>query len=184
MPRYRQARLAGGSYFFTVVARNRQPLLCRPRVRRALRQGIERARALYPFTIDAWVLLPDHLHCIWTLPQGDCDYPRRWAMIKRYTVKSLREAGVGETRVADMATAPVVNGTIWQRRYWEHCVRGDDDYRRCLDYLHYNPVKHGYAQRAVDWPYSTFQRWVRAGIYPPDWGGNPSLGSDLRALGE
>lgn len=150
MPNYVRARLAGGSYFFTVTSLHRRPVLVKDGVRRALRNAIETTRTRSPFQIDAWTLLPDHLHCIWTLPEGDADFSMRWSMIKRLTTQQLGEP-------------------VWQARFWEHAIRDERDYERHLDYIHFNPVKHGHVQRAVDWPYSTFHRHVRDGIYTADW---------------
>jgi putative transposase len=123
-----------------------------------------------PFVIEGWVLLPDHLHCIWTLPEGDADFSTRWSLIKR-SVSHF---------AAEMALDPVLRkasarkrreSTIWQRRFWEHLIRDEADMERHLDYIHFNPVRHGYVARAADWPYSTIHRYVREGVYPVDWAG-------------
>ncbi|WP_275097362.1 REP-associated tyrosine transposase [Sedimenticola hydrogenitrophicus] len=169
MSRYRRANTEGASYFFTVVTYRRQTLLCNEKIRRALRQAIEAVRVDRPFEIDAWVLLPDHLHCIWTLPLGDADYATRWGMIKR-TVSLACGADYGRPEWINASKRKHRESTLWQRRYWEHRIRDDRDFSRHMDYIHYNPVKHGLCVRAVDWPYSTFHRHVRNGVYTMDWG--------------
>ena len=150
MPNYVRARIEGGTYFITLTARNRAPVLANDKVRHALRDAIEATRSRWSFTVDAWVLLPDHLHCLWTLPEGDADFSIRWATIKRLTTQA-------------------VGRSVWQERFWEHLIRDEADFQRHFDYIHWNPVKHALVQRAVDWPYSTFHRYLRQGIYSTDW---------------
>ncbi len=166
MSRYRRA--CGSTFFFTVVSYRRQNFLCHDALRSALRQAILSVRMTRPFSIDAWVLLPDHLHCIWTLPPGDVDFSQRWKVIKRLVSAACRE----EYRRADLITPSKrrhAESTIWQRRFWEHCIVDDADFARHADYIHYNPVKHGLVQSAADWPYSTFHQFVQRGVYGPDW---------------
>ena len=170
MSRYRRAMAGGSSYFFTVVAYRRQPILCDVPIRNALREAIEEVRRARPFVIDAWVLLPDHLHCVWTLPDGDADFSTRWMKIKRAVSLVCGE----EYCCADLLTASKLKhreSTIWQRRFWEHQIRDEEDYARHVDYIHFNPVKHGNVQRVEDWPYSTFFRYVSKGAYARDWVG-------------
>ena len=170
MPNYRRANQAGGSYFFTVVSYRRQPIFCEPAFREALRVAVEQTRTRYPFEIDAWVLLPDHLHCLWTLPPDDADFATRWGQIKRQV--SLR-CGKQFRRDEWLTSSKRKHreATIWQRRYWEHQIRNERDLNQHIDYIHANPVKHGYASQVKDWPYSSFHRYVRAGILPIDWMG-------------
>jgi putative transposase len=177
MSRYRRARTPGASYFFTVVSYRRQPILCHAAVRKALRNAIEQVRQSRPFIIDAWVLLPEHLHCIWTLPPGDADYSTRWSMIKRrVSLASSEKYKRAEWLVASKAKHR--ESTLWQRRFWEHQIRDEEDFTRHMDYLHYNPVKHGLCNHAAEWPHSTFHRFVAKGVYSADWGGTSSgLGS-------
>jgi putative transposase len=170
MTNYRRADIKGGTYFFTLVTYRRQRILCDKKVMLALRNGIRDVQARYPFEINGWVLLPDHLHCIWTLPPGDADFSMRWAMIKRAVSKQcgqdlLREEWINKSKQQRRES------TIWQRRFWEHKIRNEDDYEKHLDYLHYNPVKHGYVKNVVDWPYSTYHRYLHQGIYDDDWAG-------------
>jgi putative transposase len=172
MSRFRRAT-TGNSFFFTVVAYRRRPILCDPLIRTALRNTIHAVRESQPFAIDGWVLLPDHLHCIWTLPVDDTDFSQRWSQIKR----RVSYACGGHYRTQGSA-AGMRRGeaTLWQRRFWEHQIRDDIDMQRHLDYIHFNPVKHGHATGAWAWPYSTFGRYVQAGVYARDWGGGPELG--------
>lgn len=170
MSNYRRARTEGGTYFFTVVTYRRQQFLCDENVWHALRKAIRDTRATHPFHIDAWVLLPDHLHCIWTLPPDDANFGVRWAMIKRAVTKQCgphlyRDDWMNHSKRRRKES------TLWQRRFWEHQIRDDWDYENHMNYLHYNPVKHGYVQKVSDWPYSTFHRYVQQGIYDENWGG-------------
>lgn len=173
MPNYRRANVAGGTYFFTVNTFRRLPILTEAPLRTALRDAIRDTRSAHPFDIDAWVLLPDHLHCIWTLPCGDADFSVRWAKIKRYVSKEC-----GATFGADEVSNSRINrheAGLWQRRFWEHQIRDDDDFARHVDYIHWNPVKHGLVACAADWPYSTFHRFLCNGVYSADWGLTESL---------
>lgn len=198
MPHYRRARQKNGQYFFTVVTGNRNPVLVHEPIRQALREAIQQVREDLPFAIDAWVLLPDHMHCIWTLPEGDNGYGKRWSIIKRLVSKTV--AGVtgsplpadpqkyGKAGCAVRTVLPTRSqqkrreSGFWQRRFWEHLIRDRNDLRRHLDYIHFNPVKHNLSSSAADWPYSTFHRYVKEGMYPMDWGRNKK--ADKGAFGE
>jgi len=169
MSNYRRARIDGATYFFTVVAGKRREILTLPESRKALRNAIEDTRKLLPFTVDAWVLLPEHLHCIWSLPEGDGDFSKRWGMVKAGFSKQMR--GVLEQGKQLAASRGKHRETsLWQRRFWEHVIRDETDFRRHVDYVHYNPVKHGLVERVKDWPYSTFHKYVEKGVYPANWG--------------
>ena len=177
MSRYRRSLAGGATFFFTVNTYRRRNILTHPDVRLALRNGIEHVRERMPFTIDAWVLLPNHLHAIWTLTAGDADYALRWRLIKTHFSRGL---AAGEHR-SESRTAKGERG-IWQRRYWEHTLRDDRDFGQHADYIHINPVKHGHVQRVMDWPYSSFHGFVRLGIYPSAWAGGDL--DDHGAFGE
>lgn len=180
MPEYRRSDVAGGTYFFTLVTHQRKPLLLHPPVCAALREAIEYVRASRPFTVKAWVLLPDHLHCIWTLPAGEADFSKRWGVIKQRVSSRCRAQIVAEGLSTSKQRRHEAG--LWQRRYWEHSIRNEDDYRRHMDYIHWNPVKHGLVTQAGEWPYSTFHRHVRGGLYPADWG--VAAGADEGSYGE
>jgi putative transposase len=167
MPDYRRFRVAGGTYFFTVNLLERR-LDTLVRHIGALREAVQVTRRERSFCIDAWVVLPDHLHCIWTLPLGDDDFSNRWKAIRIRFVQTLPRS---ERRSA-ARTAKGERG-IRQRRFWEHAIRDERDYAGHVDYIHYNPVKHGYVARAADWPHSRFHRFVERCIYPPNWAGVP-----------
>jgi putative transposase len=165
MTNYRRNFVPGGSYFFTLnLAERRLPLLTDHIG--SLRVAFRDTRARHPFTIEAIVILPDHLHAIWTLPDGDKDFATRWRLIKSAFSRSLPS---GE-RISASRARKGERG-IWQRRYWEHTLRDEPDFERHADYIHFNPVKHGYVTRVDHWPYSSFQRMVRLGVYPQDWAG-------------
>jgi putative transposase len=170
VPEYRRIKKAGGTCFFTVVTQGRRPILTSPEVRQALREGIFQVQQTMPFSIEAWVLLPDHLHAIWTLPEPDDRYAARWALIKSYVTKRCENLfGHGEN--VSISKSRRKEGGIWQRRFWDHIIRDETDFHRHLDYLHWNPVKHGCAKTPMDWPYSTIHRFVSQGLYPTNWGG-------------
>jgi len=175
MPDYRRNRVPGGTYFFTVNLLQRNRSLLTDHIDR-LREAVRTVRRAKPFHIDAWVVLPNHMHCIWTLPEGDADYATRWKAIKIAFSKSL-------PRTESLSAVRLAKGErgIWQRRYWEHTIRDERDYAAHMDYVHINPVKHGHVARVADWPYSSFHRLLVAGVYAPDWAG----GSDeVLATGE
>jgi putative transposase len=175
MTRYRRTP-AGSTFFFTVVTYRRRPILCDDAVRAALRQAMHAVRVARPFAIDALVLLPDHLHAIWTLPDGDSDYSTRWSQIKALVSLACQDHHDG-TPLLSVSARRRREAGIWQRRFWEHRIRDEVDLERHVDYIHYNPVRHGYAAHAGEWPHSTFGRYVIAGVYGPDWAGVPELGS-------
>ena len=164
MTRYRRAYVPGATWFFTVNLADRGSRLLVDRID-ALRAAIRHARQGHPFAIDAMVVMPEHLHAVLTLPPGDADHSLRWRMIKGLFSRRIAE---GERRSASRI-AKRERG-IWQRRYWEHLIRDDEDMRRHIDYTHFNPMKHGHVSRVAEWPYSTFHREVRAGRLPVDWG--------------
>jgi putative transposase len=171
MPNYRRVRIPGVTYFFTVVTYKRRKILTIPESRQMLRAVINEVRQQCPFTICGWVLLPDHIHCIWTLPENDGNYSKRWGMIKAGFSKRAKNLFHRDEWLTD-TKRKYRESTIWQRRFWEHMIRDEDDFRRHMDYLHWNPVKHGLVKCVKDWPYSTFHRFVKNGFYPKDWGGD------------
>jgi len=169
MSEYRRDNTPGATWFFTVVTWKRQRLLEQLPIRQALRRAITLTRHNYPFAIDACVLLPDHLHCIWTLPTGDADYSIRWSMIKRLTSQRVRRFLAGDPHMT-RSQCSRRELALWQRRYWEHRIRNVKEFRQYVDYIHWNPVKHGMVKHVADWPWSTFHRFVQQGCYPFDWG--------------
>lgn len=172
MPNYRRNYVSGGTYFFTVTLLNRKSSLLTDNIE-LLRDSVRRVKQSRPFQIDAWVVLPDHLHTIWTLPDGDNDYSSRWRDIKKYFSRSLPK-----TEYRSPARQNKNERGIWQQRFWEHTIRNDNDYARHMDYIHFNPVKHGLVEQVKDWPYSSFHRAVADGIYSADWAGNVGRVSD------
>ncbi|MSO22086.1 MAG: transposase [Acidobacteria bacterium] len=168
MAEYRRSFRPGGCYFFTQVTYRRMPWLCAGWARQALRKVIEEVRRQLPFVIEAWVLLPQHLHCIGRLPEGDPDYSTRWRLIKTSVTKHRDESWVMLQSTGSREKGR--EQTLWQRRFWEHTIRDAEDYGRHCDYIHFNPVKHGLRVAPREWPYSTFHRFVKAGRYEPDWG--------------
>ncbi len=168
MTNYRRSNLTGATYFFTVNCANRHNNQILVERINLLRKAFLEVKMKHPFIIDAVVVLPEHLHCIWTLPSGDADYKTRWALIKAGFSRGIPP---GENR----SESRIKRGErgIWQRRYWEHLIRDDQDYQRHVDYIHWNPVKHGWVERVKEWPYSSFHRHVKQGILPEDWADAP-----------
>lgn len=162
---YRRSRAAGGTFFFTVNLNDRSATLLVEHIG-ALRQAMRQVKAQHPFDILAMVVLPDHLHALWRLPEDDGDYPLRWNLIKTGFSRQLPPL-----ETVQLSRRLKRERGVWQRRYWEHQIRDEHDLRRHLDYIHFNPVKHGHARRAVEWPYSSIHRFIRAGILPADWAG-------------
>lgn len=164
MPEYRRFWQLGGCYFFTVNLAHRRGNDLLIRQIGLLREAVRYARTGHPFVIHGWVVLPDHLHCLIELPPGDSDFATRWFLIKSHFSRHLparEKRSANQLRRRERA--------IWQRRYWEHLIRNERDFRAHLDYIHINPLKHELVARVIDWPYSTFHRYVEQGIYPSDW---------------
>jgi putative transposase len=171
--RYRRAAAAGGTYFFTVNLADRCSRLLIDRVD-DLRDGVRAVKQRHPFDIVAWVVLPEHLHAVWTLPASDADFSTRWMLIK-----AAFSRRVDKTESIPASRRTKGERGLWQRRFWEHQIRDDGDLQRHVDYVHFNPVKHGHARRASDWPYSSIHRYIRAGDVAGDWAAAPE--DDLAA---
>ena len=161
---YRRTDVAGATYFFTVnlAERNRTLLTEHIATLRTVMRGVKQR---HPFHVDAMVILPDHLHCVWTLPEGDADYPLRWTLIKAGILRRIPK-----TERRNVSRVDKGERGVWQRRYWEHLIRDERDYARHVDYIHFNPVKHGYVPCAAEWPYSSIHRYIAAGMLTRDWG--------------
>jgi putative transposase len=178
---YRRAIVPGGTFFFTVVTYYRQKLFDSNENIDLLREAFRFVMQNHPFKIVAIVVLPDHIHCIWTLPEDDGDYPTRWRLIKNhfshhFTLEPEFTLSNSQKSKGEKA--------IWQRRYWEHLIRDEDDLRKHVEYIHYNPVKHGLVKSPVDWLYSSFHQYVRQGLYSADWGADEVMWKDMKVKGE
>lgn len=175
MTEYRRAYVPGGSWFFTVnLAERKNNRLLVEKID-LLRSAFEYTRQRHPFRMDAVVILPDHMHCIWTLPQDDADFSIRWNLLKGYFSRHI----VTGERISASRKSRRERG-LWQRRFWEHLLRDQNDFNRHADYIHWNPVKHGWVKSVNDWPYSSFHRYVERGVYPRDWGNDE--GNDIEGL--
>ncbi|MFM7127919.1 MAG: REP-associated tyrosine transposase [bacterium] len=169
MSEYRRFFITGGDYFFTLVTERRRPILTSELSLNSLRHAIAIVRKSMPFEIPAMVLLPDHLHMIWRLPQGDMNYSDRIRKIKtKFTQLYVAGRGV-ESGISESKRKKGEKG-VWQRRFWEHSIRDSVDFENHYHYIHYNPVKHRYVTCVGDWPYSTFHQEVNKGLYPRTWG--------------
>ncbi|MDR6228855.1 putative transposase [Pseudomonas sp. SORGH_AS199] len=162
---YRRSRAAGGIFFFTLNLNDRSATLLVDHIG-SLKQAVREVKVRHPFDILAMVVLPDHLHALWRLPDDDGDYPLRWSLIKAGFSRQLPPL-----ETVNLSRRLKRERGVWQRRYWEHRIRDEQDLQRHFDYIHFNPVKHGHAPRAVEWPHSSIHRYVRAGVLPVDWAG-------------
>lgn len=161
---YRRNRIEGGTYFFTVVTFDRKPILV---------ENVDKLRKAFaivmkdrPFIIDAHVVLPDHIHMIWTLPESDSDYPTRWRLIKHYFSRSMIKTN-GE--IVSPVREKKKERPIWQRRYWEHTIRDVTDLNNHIEYIHFNPVKHGFVNSPQEWKITSFHKFVQEGFYSAEW---------------
>jgi putative transposase len=169
---YRRAKITGGTYFFTLVTHHRRSFLCEDVSIDLLRESFRYVMQRHPFEIDAAVILPEHLHCIWTLPEGDSDYSMRWRLIKTFF---SRRCGSDVKGQVSASRRHKKEQAVWQRRFWEHCIRDEQDWFRHVEYIHYNPVRHGLVKAPRDWKYSSFHRFVKEGKYDLIWGADTSL---------
>ncbi|MCA2999885.1 MAG: transposase [Rhodocyclaceae bacterium] len=164
MSRYRRSLADGATFFFTVNLADRKSNLLVREIDR-LRRAFQITQSRHPFETVAICVLPEHLHAIWALPTGDANFGGRWRAIKRLFSSGLPAA----PRLSESKILKREKG-VWQRRFWEHQIRDELDLQRHVDYIHHNPVKHGYVERVVDWPHSSFHRYVRNGILAANWG--------------
>jgi putative transposase len=170
MPNYHRFYMEGGIYLSTVVTYHRLPIQTNLTARRILHNAWTTTQSRHPFETIAICLLPDHLHCIWKLPEGDADYSTRWKEIKKaFTREYLIQIGPGEER--NDSRKKQGEAAIWQRRFWEHTIEDELDFENHLDYIHFNPVKHGYVQNVLGWEWSSFRRYVNEGLYDLEWSG-------------
>jgi putative transposase len=162
MVKYRRYYLPGGTYFFTVTLRNRKSDWLTKYVKQ-LGDAMRRVQAIHPYKILAIVVLPDHLHTLWELPEGDSNFSLRWRLIKIQFAENIKAKGV---KIIKNYRGENI---LWQRRFWEHAIRDEKDYQQHVDYIHYNPVKHGLAERVSDRPYSSSHRYVSEDMLPSNW---------------
>jgi putative transposase len=184
MPNYRRNYVAGGTYFFTVVTYRRRRFLTSDLARTCLHEAFEKIREKWPFEVVAIVLLPDHWHTVWTLPRGDSRYSLRLQKIKEVFTRSFLAKGGIDLPQSRSRVEHGLRG-VWQKRFWEHTIDDEGDLKRCVDYVHWNPKKHGLVTSVKDWQWSSFHRFVAAGEYTPDWGrDDPTPGYNAPECGE
>jgi putative transposase len=183
MTNYRRIFLSGGTYCFTAVTYNRLPILDSPKSRSILHSAWMDVNKRFPFTTIAVCLMPDHLHCIWTLPEGDSNYSVRWKEIKRLYTKGFLQK-IGTDQKVNESRQKRKEAPVWQRRFWEHAIRNEDDLKCHVEYIHYNPVKHGIVENVADWPWSSFHRYVNEGLYDSQWGQGLDLFIESMSIGE
>ncbi len=169
MTQYRRLYVPGGTYFFTLVTHDRRPILTSESSRSFLRRAWCEEKQRRPFDTVAICLLPDHLHCLIALPEHDANFSVRLQKIKSKFTRLYLKHG-GEEAPVTLSKIKKKERGVWQRRFWEHCIRDDEDFGHHVDYIHYNPVKHGLVTKPALWPHSSFFRYVRMGWYDADWG--------------
>jgi putative transposase len=167
MPDYHRVYVNGGTYFFTLITYMRYPIFKEETAIRLLKNCFQITMKKYLFYVDAIVIMPDHLHTIWTLPDGEFDFSVRWKQIKM--TFSKRYSGNYSNKLTKSMINKKEKG-IWQRRFWEHAIRSQEDFNKHCDYIHYNPVKHGLVNIPTEWEHSSFRKFVEKGLYDKDWG--------------
>ncbi len=179
--RYRRAKIKGGTYFFTVATYKRAKFLCEEENVQLLRESFKKVMAKYPFKIDAFVLLPDHSHCIWTLPPDDFDFSTRWKLIKSNFSRKCND--VYKQQKISLSRRNKNEQAVWQRRFWEHSIRDEKDFKNHVEYIHYNPVKHCLTDAPKRWEFSSFHRYVKTGKYAHNWcADNEMCFNDIRCM--
>jgi putative transposase len=183
MPNYRRVKIKGGTYFFTLITNKRQRFFTNPEKRELLGQSINHVKTYHPFLLVAYCILPDHIHLILRLPEDDDNFSLRISEIKkRFSKLYTKNSGQSPAKIAGLV-GPGESG-LWQQRFWEHTIRDEEDLHRHIDYIHYNPVKHGLVQKVKDWPSSSFFDYVKAGNYEIDWGESYQDNNEKHKYGE
>jgi putative transposase len=172
MSDYRRWYQPGGNYFLTLVTHQRKKLLVGDPIVNLLRESVQSVATDLPFEAVAGVVLPDHIHVIWRLPSGDTNYSKRIGLLKVRFTRRVREMG-HQGRIAALLNERG-EATVWQRRFWEHTIHEEGEFEACMDYIHFNPVRHGYVRTPGEWPHSTFSKWVNRGVYPANWAAGDS----------
>ena len=165
--KYKRYIQPGGTYFFTVVTYKRKKIFQDDEEILLFRKSVKHVRKNHPFEMSAYCICPDHIHMIWTLPENDGDFPTRWRLIKSYFSKNWKQA---HQKASTSSRDNKNEQMVWHRRYWEHYIRDEDDLNKHIDYIFYNPVKHGYVDTPSKWKYSNFLDYVEKGFYSIDWG--------------
>jgi putative transposase len=158
-----------------VVTHGRRPIFADPAHVQSLRQAFAGVMKTYPFVIDAVVVLSDHIHAIWTLPRRDSDFSVRWKLIKGGFTKMYPKYYAGIPEASRLRKG---ERAVWQRRFWEHAIRNENDIARHVEYMHYNPVKHGLVKAPKDYVHSSFHKYVQTGVVDVDWGAGVEVNFD------
>ncbi len=172
---YRRDYTNGATYFFTVVLFRRRHLFVDGQIIDLLRKAFKAEMTRRPFDIEAIVVMPDHIHTIWKLPDDDSDYSTRWRNIKRYFTAAVADKYNFEVSAARQHKK---EQAIWQRRFWEYRIKDEEDFIRCVEYIHYNPVKHGYVINPADWKYSSIHKYISQGFVAANWGSGITVSED------
>ncbi|MBI5677728.1 MAG: transposase [Planctomycetes bacterium] len=172
---YRRSQEQGANFFFTVVTYKRKKILCHEANVTLIKEAFQHVIKRHIFRIRAFVLLPDHIHCIWSLPENDNNFSMRWRLIKGYFSRYCKSE---YKKFQSTSRQNKGERGIWQRRFWEHQIRNEVDFIKHVEYIHFNPVKHGLVKSPIDWPYSSFHRYVKQGNYDSDWGVGAEINFD------
>ncbi len=183
MPEYRRVKLKGGTYFFTLVTYKRQSIFLFHEAIVLLKKSIDHVKDYYPFSLEAYCILPDHIHLIFSLPEDDNNYSVRISQIKRRFSKQYNKK-IGVLDLGNKSRQNRRELPIWQRRFWDHLIRDENDLEHHIDYIHYNPVKHGLVNRVHDWKYSSFHDFVEQGYYDLSWGEDNKIDVEKEGFGE
>jgi len=174
---YRRSQAKGATFFFTVVTYKRKRILCHEANVVLIKETFQQVIKQHTLRIRAFVLLPDHIHCIWTLPENDNDFSMRWRLIKSHFSRQCKNE---YKNLQSASRRSKGEQGIWQRRFWEHQIRNEMDFTKHVEYIHFNPVKHGLVKSPVEWPYSSFHRYVKQGAYESDWGAGTEIKFDVK----
>lgn len=183
MPEYRRAQVPGGTFFITIVTYQRSKIFINPRARELLHQAWLDVEKRFPFITVAICLLPDHIHALITLPEGNSNFSIRIREIKRFFTKAYL-AEIGSSKPRNQSRIKKDEATVWQRRFFEHTIRDGRDLETHINYIHYNPVKHGLVDNMEEWKWSSFHRYVKNGFYPENWGGGQDFSGETNKFGE
>ena len=183
MPNYRRIKIKGGTYFFTLVTYHRKRLFLHKKANELFLEALDHVRKFHPFSLQAYCILPDHIHMLWEMPNNDANYSIRIGEIKKRFSKHYI-AEFGNPNIKNKTQRNRGESGIWQRRFWEHYIRDEDELNRYVDYIHYNPVQHGLTNQVSDWAASSFFDFVEQGYYDDHWGEGEITIIDSNLYGE
>ena len=183
MPNYRRVIIEGGIYFFTLTTNNRQKIFLSSSARDIFLEAVNHVMNFHPFSTEAYCILPDHIHLLWRMPEEDANYSTRISEIKKRFSKEFCAKYPSIVKRNEFQVNRGESG-VWQRRFWEHYIRDETDLNNHINYIHFNPVKHGIVRQVRDWPSSSFFNYARSGHYQIDWGEGYQVAQEKCHFGE